>query len=64
MPTKRHISKVRAEAGRRGGIARWANVAREKTVQVRVYDDDARWLRAQPGTVAEAVRRLRERGET
>lgn len=44
--------------GRAGGIARWANVEREPTVQVRVYESDAGWLKAQPGSTAQAVRRL------
>ena len=53
------IHRVRSAAGRAGAKARWANVEREHTVQVRVYAADAEWLRAQGGTIAEAVRRLR-----
>ena len=53
------LSRVRSAAGRAGAKARWANVEREPTVQVRVYTSDAEWLRAQGMTIAEAVRRLR-----
>ena len=49
-----------AAYGRAGGIARWANVDREPTVQVRVYEAEAKWLRQQPGTIAQAVRRVVE----
>ena len=56
---KNNLHRVRSAAGRAGAKARWANVEREATVQVRVYVADAEWLRAQEGTVAEAVRRLR-----
>ena len=54
------IHRVRSAAGRAGAKARWANVEREPTVLVRVYASDAEWLRAQGGTIAEAVRRLRD----
>lgn len=59
MRTSENLHRVRSAAGRAGAKARWANVEREPTVQVRVYADDAEWLRAQGGTIAEAVRRLR-----
>lgn len=52
------LHRIRAAAGRAGGVARWAGVEREKTVQVRVYASDAERLKAMPGTVAQAVRRL------
>lgn len=61
MPNRADIHRVRSEAGLAGGIARWANVEREPTVQVRVFASDADWLRGWPGTIAEAVRALRER---
>ena len=54
----RYIHRIRVAAGRAGGVARWAGVEREKTVQVRVYASDAERLKAMPGTVAQAVRRL------
>lgn len=54
-----NIHRVRAAAGRVGAAARWANADREPTVQVRVFSADADWLRGQPGTVAQNVRRLR-----
>jgi len=53
------LSRVRSAAGRAGAIARWANADRKPTVQVRVYADDADWLKEQPGTVAQNVRKLR-----
>ena len=59
MRTSENLHRVRSAAGRAGAKARWANVEREPTVQVRVYAADAEWLRAQGGTIAEAVRRLR-----
>lgn len=59
MRTSENLHRVRSAAGRAGAKARWANVEREPTVQVRVYASDAEWLRAQGGTIAEAVRRLR-----
>ena len=59
MSEKSKLSRVRSAAGRAGAKARWANVEREPTVQVRVYAADAEWLRAQGGTIAETVRRLR-----
>ena len=55
----RYIHRIRSAAGQAGAMARWANVEREPTVQVRVYAADAEWLRAQGWTIAEAVRRLR-----
>lgn len=58
MPTARHISLIRAEAGRKGASARWAGVEREPTVKVRVYMSDAERIKAMPGTSAEAVRAL------
>lgn len=58
MRSSSHLHRVRSEAGRAGGIARWANVEREPTVQVRVFASDADRLKSQPGTVAQAVRRL------
>lgn len=61
MKSESNLHRVRSEAGRAGGIARWENVAREPTVQVRVYQIDADWLRGWPGTIAEAVRALRQR---
>jgi len=57
---KGELSRIRAAAGKSGGIARWANVEREQTVQVRVYQSDAEWLKSQEGTVADAIRRLRK----
>lgn len=59
MPNRADIHSVRSAAGRAGGLARWANVKREPTVQVRVFEADAKWLGQQPGTIAQAVRRLR-----
>lgn len=59
MPNRANLHRVRSEAGRAGGIARWANVEREPTVQVRVFAADADWLKSQPGTVAQAVRNIR-----
>lgn len=60
MPNRADIHRVRSAAGRAGGIARWANVEREPTVQVRVFASDADRLKQQPGTVAQAVRRIIE----
>ena len=57
-PNSRHAAL--AAYGRAGGLARWANVAREPTVLVRVFEADAAWLRTQPGTIAQAVRRIIE----
>jgi len=56
---KNDIHRVRSAAGRAGAISRWQGVDRESTVQVRVFADDANWLKAQPGTIAENVRNLR-----
>lgn len=58
MPNAKHISRVRAAAGRAGAAARWAGVEREPTVKVRVYTSDAERIKAMPGTSAEAVRAL------
>jgi len=62
--SKSNIHRVRSAAGRAGAEARWANARREPTVQVRVFAADAEWLRGQPGTVAQNVRRLRAQQET
>ena len=59
MPSRADIHRVRSAAGRAGAKSRWTNARRESTVQVRVFAADADWLRGQPGTVAENVRRLR-----
>lgn len=59
MPSRANLHRVRSVAGRVGAEARWAAARREPTVQVRVFAADAKWLRGQPGTVAENVRRLR-----
>ena len=58
---KKHydIHRVRSAAGRAGAQSRWANAEREPTVQVRVFESDADWLKSQPGTVAQAVRNIR-----
>lgn len=64
MPNRADIHRVRAAAGRAGAIARWANARREPTVQVRVFEADAEWLKVQDGTIAENVRRLRTQQET
>ena len=61
MRSRADIHRVRSAAGRAGANARWANARREPTVQVRVFADDADWLRGWPGTIAEAVRALRQR---
>lgn len=53
------IHRVRSAAGKAGAQSRWANARREQTVQVRVFAADADWLKAQAGTIAENVRRLR-----
>ena len=59
MPSRADIHRVRSAAGRAGAQSRWANAYREPTVQVRVFVDDADWLKAQPGTIAQNVRNLR-----
>ena len=59
MPNRANLHRVRSAAGRAGAISRWQGVEREPTVQVRVYAADADWLKAQPGTIAQNVRRLR-----
>lgn len=59
MPNRDNLHRVRSAAGRAGAAARWQG-ERERTTMVRVYADDAAWLKSQPGTVAEAVRRLRD----
>ena len=61
MPNRADIYRVRSAAGRAGAAVRWANARREPTVQVRVFAADAEWLRGWPGTIAEAVRALRQR---
>lgn len=61
MPNRAAIHRVRSAAGRAGAKSRWANARREPTVQVRVFAADADWLKAQPGTVAQNVRRLRNK---
>ena len=58
MSAKSKLSRVRAAAGRAGAAARWEGMDRHETTLVRVYTDDAERLKAQPGTVAEAVHRL------
>ena len=55
---KPSLSDVRAAAGRAGAVARWSGAAREKTVQVRVYERDAAALKQRARTTAEAVRGL------
>jgi len=61
MRSHANIHRVRSAAGRAGAQSRWANAEREPTVQVRVFAADAEWLRGWPGTIAEAVRALRQR---
>lgn len=56
--TKFELALVRAAAGRAGAAARWAGVERRQTTNVRIYREDAETIRAMPGTMAEAVRRL------
>ena len=58
------VHRVRSAAGRAGAQSRWANADREPTVQVRVFADDADWLKSQNGTIAQNVRRLRAQQET
>ena len=58
MPTKRHIHRVRAAAGKAGAAARWANVDREPTVKIRVFTSDAARIKSMPGTSAQAVHAL------
>lgn len=64
MPSRANIHRVRSAAGRAGAISRWQGVEREPTVQVRVFETDADWLKAQPGTIAQNVRRLCAQQET
>lgn len=59
MPNRSDIHRVRSAAGRAGAISRWQGESREPTVQVRVYQADADWLKEQSGTVAQNVRKLR-----
>lgn len=59
MPNRADIHRVRSAAGRAGALSRWQGEAREPTVQVRVFAADAKWLKKKPGTVAQAVRALR-----
>lgn len=61
MPNRADIHRVRSAAGRAGALSRWQGESREPTVQVRVFADDAKWLKEQPGTVAQNVRALRQR---
>lgn len=63
MPNRADIHRVRSAAGRAGALARWQGESREPTVQVRVFKTDADWLKTRPGTIAEAVRALKKRGE-
>ena len=58
MPKLSKLSKVRSAAGRKGAAARWAGVERKDTTKVRIYTEDADRLRAMPGSIADAVRRL------
>ena len=58
--TNRKLHNVRSAAGKRGGVARWAGVEREPTVQVRAYKTDAEWLRRRAKTIPAAIRQLRE----
>ena len=55
MPKRKDLSKVRAAAGRKGAVARWAGVERKPTEKIRVYTEDADRLRAMPGTMPEAL---------
>ena len=57
------ISRVRAIAGRKGGVARWQGIEREPTVKVRVYASDAARLKQRGKTIARAVRALLEAGD-
>jgi hypothetical protein len=59
MRTSENLHRVRSAAGRAGAKSRWANAPREPTVQVRVFAADADWLKSQPGTIAQNVRKLR-----
>lgn len=59
MPNRANLHRVRSSAGRAGAKSRWQGVDREPTVQVRVFEADADWLRGQPGTIAQNVRNLR-----
>lgn len=62
MPSNQdRLHRVRSAAGRAGALSRWQGESREPTVQVRVFKADADWLRGWPGTIAEAVRALRQR---
>lgn len=60
MGRRSKLSRLRSAAGRAGAEARWKGVDRCQTTLVRVYASDAEKLKAQPGTVAEAVHRLME----
>jgi len=55
-----NLHRVRSAAGRAGALSRWQGESREPTVQVRVFADDAEWLKSQDGTVAQAVRNIRK----
>ena len=63
MPNRANLHRVRSAAGRAGAQSRWATAEREPTVQVRVFAADADWLKRQPGTVAQAVRNIRNANE-
>lgn len=59
MPTAKHISRVRADAGRKGALARWGDAAARQSVPhatacLRCYPADAAELRRR----AAASRRL------
>ena len=60
MAKQSNLYRVRSAAGRAGALSRWQGESREPTVQVRVFAEDADWLRGWPGTIAEAVRALRK----
>lgn len=59
---EKDISRVRAEAGRKGAAALRAKLAsllpREKTTQIRIYTSDAATIRSMPGYPADNVRTL------
>ena len=59
-PIRTKISRVRAAAGRKGGVARWQGVEREPTVKQRIFAADVERLRQHGSTIARAVRALLE----